>query len=337
MTVRRIQHRWLSTALAAILFALPVIPAFATDGDLPPSDPPVATITAAVTFAGTSLQGLTAEQAGAAIAAAMPSRAFDPIPVDAAGRIFVMDAGSALTADIAGLVADAMVASETVDLAPRWAVDSMAVGTFVAGIAADVDRNAVDAKRVVSRRRLKLTASSPGARLDRAAAIVSLTAALASEASGSAVSTVTVPVSVVAPRVTASNIGKTIIVSLGEFRVFLYNGARYEKIYRCAIGMRAYPTPRGTFKVVAKSAAPTWRNPYSAWSRKMPAYIRPGYYNPLGLRALYINAPGIRIHGTSKTWSIGRAASHGCIRLTNRNIVDIYPRVKVGTPVYIVK
>jgi lipoprotein-anchoring transpeptidase ErfK/SrfK len=69
----------------------------------------------------------------------------------------------------------------------------------------------------------------------------------------------------------------------------------------------------------------------------MPSHIGPGFYNPLGLRALYLSAPGIRIHGTAQTWSMGHRASHGCIRLTNHNILDLYPRVKVGTPVYIVK
>ncbi len=69
----------------------------------------------------------------------------------------------------------------------------------------------------------------------------------------------------------------------------------------------------------------------------MPAYIPPGPTNPLGLRALYLNSPGIRIHGTYKTWTIGTAASHGCMRVANSQIVKLYPLVPVGTPVFIIK
>jgi L,D-transpeptidase ErfK/SrfK len=71
----------------------------------------------------------------------------------------------------------------------------------------------------------------------------------------------------------------------------------------------------------------------------MPAVIRSGRNNPLGTRALYLNAPGIRIHGVppGENSSIGRAASHGCIRLNNANAIILFPLVSVGTPVYIVK
>ena len=332
MTARRTKLKVLATLLAAVLLALPVLPAFAADGDVTPTAP---TIAAAVTVGGVLLQDKNAEEASAAIAAIETS--FAPLPVKGDGHVSLLDADSALRIDIAATVAAAFAATETTTLVPTYVVDASAVTAFVTGFARTIDGNAVDAKRLVSKRRLKIGASRTGRKVDQAGAVTVLTAALISEASGAAVATVTVPVGLVKPRVTLKNIGKTIIVALGEFRVLLYNGAKIEHTYRCAIGMRAHPTPRGTFKVIAKSAAPTWRNPYSDWSTKMPSYIKPGFYNPLGLRALYLNAPGIRIHGTSKSYSMGHAASHGCIRLTNHNVVDIYPRVKVGTPVYIVK
>jgi len=332
MKARRTNLKVLATLLAAVLLALPVLPAFAADGDVPPTEP---TITAAVTVGGVLLQNKTAEEASAAVAAIESS--FAPLPVTGDGHVFSLEATHALRLDVSATVAAAFAATGTTTLAPTYIVDSSAVSAYAAEFARAIDRKAIDAKRVVSRRRLRISASKTGRKLDRAGAVSVLTAALTSEASGAAVATVTVPVGLVKPKVTLANIGKTIIVSLGEFRVLLYNGAKIEHTYRCAIGMRAHPTPRGTFKVIAKSAAPTWRNPYSDWSMKMPAYIKPGYYNPLGLRALYLSAPGIRIHGTSKSYSMGHAASHGCIRLTNHSVVDIYPRVKVGTPVYIVK
>jgi L,D-transpeptidase ErfK/SrfK len=67
----------------------------------------------------------------------------------------------------------------------------------------------------------------------------------------------------------------------------------------------------------------------------MPSYIGPGPRNPLGTRALYLNASGIRIHGTNNSNSIGTAASHGCMRLRRADIEDLYPLVPIGTPVFI--
>jgi lipoprotein-anchoring transpeptidase ErfK/SrfK len=329
MRARRTRYKLVASVLVALLLALPVVPAVAADGD------PV--VKTGVTIGGTSLQGMTAEEASVTIGLAVPASALATLSVEADGHVFPLVPGSVLALDLDGLVADALAAPEGLVLMPRYSVDATAVSAFVDGVAAVVNRKAVSAKRVISHRRLRISASSTGSTVGRASSIATLTVALASRLPGAEVATVTLPVTHPAPRTTLANIGKTIIVSLREFKVILYKGAKVEKSYRCAIGMNAYPTPRGVFKVIAKSAAPTWRNPYSSWSQSMPAFIRPGYYNPLGLRALYLSASGIRIHGTSKTYSIGHKASHGCIRLTNHSVVDIYPRVKVGTPVYIVR
>ena len=69
----------------------------------------------------------------------------------------------------------------------------------------------------------------------------------------------------------------------------------------------------------------------------MPETIGPGPGNPLGTRALYLSAPGIRFHGipSGENWSIGQAASHGCMRMHRWDVEDFYPRVPVDTPVYI--
>jgi len=329
MTVLRTRHKLIAIALAALLLALPVLPAFAAD--------PEPVITAEITAAGASLQGKTALEAREIISSAFAAPMFDPLPVVADGHAFTLDADSALSLDVTASVDAAFAATEATALAPVFVVDAPAVTTFVTALAKKVDHAAVNSKRIVSHKSFRISASSEGAKTDQASAVATITAALVTEAAGSGAATVTVPVTVLKPKITRANIGKTIVVVLGHFRVRLYKGTKLEKSYRCAIGMRAYPTPRGVFKVIAKSAAPTWRNPYSRWSRGMPSHIDPGFYNPLGLRALYLNAPGIRIHGTSKTYSMGHAASHGCIRLTNHDVVDIYPRVKVDTPVYIIK
>jgi hypothetical protein len=55
--------------------------------------------------------------------------------------------------------------------------------------------------------------------------------------------------------------------------------------------------------------------------------------NPLGVRALYLGSSMYRIHGTDAPWTIGTAASKGCIRLYNEDVLDLYPRVRIGTKV----
>ncbi|HEY5468456.1 MAG TPA: L,D-transpeptidase family protein [Coriobacteriia bacterium] len=320
--------RFVSAALALTLL-LGTLPAFAGGGD------PV--VTAGVTVAGVPLVGMTAAQAHRAIAAACSTPTLAPLAVDASGIAFSMQVETAVALDIDGMVADALAAAETTDMAPRWTADGTAISSFVATVAKAIARKAVNAKRTIVNHRLKVVAQVNGRALDTAAALQAVSGAVTAEigAGGSTQATVTVPVLVIRAKTTTANIGKTILVVLHERKVYLYKNTKLEKSYRCAIGMSAHPTPKGLFKVIAKSAHPAWHNPGSAWAKGMPSYIKPGYYNPLGLRALYLNASGIRIHGTAKTWSMGHAASHGCIRLTNHNVLDIYPRVPVGTPVYI--
>ena len=66
----------------------------------------------------------------------------------------------------------------------------------------------------------------------------------------------------------------------------------------------------------------------------LPGYVPGGHrLNPLGVRALYLGASMYRIHGTDAPWTIGEAVSKGCIRLYNEDVVDLYPRVPIGTRV----
>jgi lipoprotein-anchoring transpeptidase ErfK/SrfK len=157
-------------------------------------------------------------------------------------------------------------------------------------------------------------------------------------ADGAAQPTVVIPVKTLVAKGPLS-LGKTIVIVLSERKLYLYKNSKLEKTFRCAVGQKRYPTPLGTWKIVRKVKNPSWYNNGAAWARKMAAYIPPGRNNPLGTRALYLNADGIRIHGIPayENSSIGHAASHGCIRLKNSDALKIFPLVPVGTRVYIVK
>jgi len=148
---------------------------------------------------------------------------------------------------------------------------------------------------------------------------------------------VELPVRTVRPKVTNEKVGKAIIVDLSSNTITLLDAFKSVKSYRVATAMRGYLTPPGSWHVIGKVMNPTWHNPApDTWGKGEPLVIPPGPNNPLGTRALYLDAPGIRIHGTPADYSIGTYASHGCIRMHIPESEALYPLVPVGTPVFII-
>jgi lipoprotein-anchoring transpeptidase ErfK/SrfK len=140
----------------------------------------------------------------------------------------------------------------------------------------------------------------------------------------------------VQPKVTEDELGKTIEVDLASNRLTFYDGLKVVKTYPVATGQPSFPTPQGTWKVVHKRVNPSWTNPDpEGWGKGMPKVIPPGPGNPLGTRAMSLNASGILIHGTYASGSIGSYASHGCIRMLLSDVEALYPQVPIGTPVLI--
>ena len=177
-----------------------------------------------------------------------------------------------------------------------------------------------------------MRSSTPGLKTD-----VEETTELITEALLGGTKRVELAVDDVDPEISDADLGQTLWVDLTDREVTLYNGTVPEKTYGIAIGTPGHSTPRGTFEVTLKRYMPTWRNPGSSWAASMPAYIAPGPSNPLGTRAINISASGIRFHGTTQDWSIGRAASHGCMRMHRWDVEDLYDRVEVGARVLIAK
>jgi lipoprotein-anchoring transpeptidase ErfK/SrfK len=128
-------------------------------------------------------------------------------------------------------------------------------------------------------------------------------------------------------------VGK-ITVDLSSTTLTLERNGKVVKTYRVAIGQPAYPTPTGTFKIVNKQKNPTWNPPDSPWAEGLGA-IPPGPGNPLGTRWIGTSAPAVGIHGTYADYSIGSAASHGCLRMHIPEVEELYEMVAVGMPVEI--
>ena len=110
------------------------------------------------------------------------------------------------------------------------------------------------------------------------------------------------------------------------------------KTYTVATGTARYPTPKGKFSIVLKRRNPVWVNPDpTGWGASLPPRIPAGPGNPLGTRAMNLNTPGIRIHGTSNVASLGTSASHGCIRMAIPDAEELFEKVDQGTPVVIIQ
>jgi L,D-transpeptidase catalytic domain/Putative peptidoglycan binding domain len=180
--------------------------------------------------------------------------------------------------------------------------------------------------------RLVFVEAKAGTALDSKRAEELLTAALEDGSSSVRLST-----HAVEPKVTPATMGPTIVVHVDTNMLELYDGFRVARTWDVATAKPGWITPGGEWTIYRKAENPTWTNPaLDSWGAGLPAVIPGGPGNPMGTRALYITAPGlIRIHGTSSPESIGRYASHGCIRMHNEQIEQLYELVPVGTKVII--
>lgn len=95
---------------------------------------------------------------------------------------------------------------------------------------------------------------------------------------------------------------------------------------------------RGVMQISQKKVNPSWTPTPTMLKEnpKLPSWVPGGHpMNPMGVRALYLGSSAYRIHGTDAPWTIGQPVSKGCIRLYNKDIVDLYDRVKMGAKVII--
>lgn len=129
-----------------------------------------------------------------------------------------------------------------------------------------------------------------------------------------------------------------IVIRTSERKLYLPLGDGSALRYPVAVGMRGKQW-QGTARIDGKYVEPAWSPPDEVKRAKpsLPDVIPPGPNNPMGARALTLDRGEYAIHGTSRSMraSIGTAASFGCIRMLNEDIVDLYDRVRVGTTVVV--
>lgn len=130
----------------------------------------------------------------------------------------------------------------------------------------------------------------------------------------------------------------TIVIKQSERKLYYVLGDGMALRYDVAVGKAGMQWSGETF-VQSKRKNPGW-SPTPRMRRenpRLPAYVPPGPRNPLGVRAIYLGWSAYRIHGTNAPWSIGRAASSGCIRMRNNDVTDLFERVHIGAPVHVIR
>ena len=115
---------------------------------------------------------------------------------------------------------------------------------------------------------------------------------------------------------------RRVVVSLTDRKLALLVDGEIVRVFPVAVGAPASPSPVGRFTIVNRLSDPTYYRPGKV--------IGPGPSNPLGTRWLGLDRKGDGIHGTDEPQSIGYARSHGCIRLRNEDVQELFPLLRVG-------
>jgi lipoprotein-anchoring transpeptidase ErfK/SrfK len=115
---------------------------------------------------------------------------------------------------------------------------------------------------------------------------------------------------------------RRVVVSILDRKLALLENDQVVGIYPVAVGAPVSPSPIGTFSIVNRVSNPTYYKPGKV--------VGPGRANPIGTRWIGLSAKGYGIHGTDAPASIGFARSHGCIRLRNQDVEQLFARVRAG-------
>jgi lipoprotein-anchoring transpeptidase ErfK/SrfK len=302
-----------------------------------------------ISVGGVDVGGMTRDEAVREVRERAEETLYDDITIRAAGHTWIVTPASlGMTAGVESAVAQAFAVAEEMSFVDRvyhrlrnvpvevsvdlgFASDPVGVQAFVRQAFDEVALPAVNARFALVGSELVTRRSRLGQELRSGDAVQAILGALEQRAGQ-----VEAPVRTLQPEVATAALGQSIVVDLSENRLYLYEGLKPVRDYAVATAAPGYETPVGTWKVVDKRENPTWYNPaLDTWGAELPRVIPPGPGNPLGTRALYLNAPGIRIHGTYNSPSIGTYASHGCIRMLISESEELFQLVGTGARVII--
>ena len=299
-------------------------------------------IAAGVTAAGTDLAGLTADEAAARLNEVHGARLENGlVTVQAADITWKLKTADAavqfdeLQSAKRALYAGRTAGGKPVDVPLAVTYKKEPVDKFAARIDRRLRRPARNAQLRISVRKVRVTHSRRGRDINRRQLIKSIAARLTNPNLDRVIKQKVISVK---PKVTANELRRSastvITIEQRTFKLRLFKHLKVVKTYKVAVGLPQYPTPRGLFSITNKQVNPVWSVPNSPWAGELAGSTVTGPGNPLKARWMGITG-SVGIHGTGESGSIGTRASHGCIRMHVPDVIALYKRVPIGTPVLI--
>jgi lipoprotein-anchoring transpeptidase ErfK/SrfK len=342
------RHRWF--ILVAVLLLVLIggaVAAFAYDSSRDD------VIAEGVTIAGVDVGGMKTEQARMLVQRELQKPLERPIAVFRGPQRFRLSAHDAgVKADVRGMVDEALQRSrdgsifsrvarditggeEHAQVSARVTYSTRAVEQLVERVEKRLNRPARDAEvsfpsleKVKEQKGRKVKAASLQQRIAQALTVPGVERR------------VRAPVRILKPKVTQAELADkypvVLVADRYNFQLRLYKNLALQKEYTIAVGALGFDTPAGLYHIQNKAVDPAWHVPNSAWAGDLAGTIVPGgtAENPLKARWLGI-FDGAGIHGTDQTYTLGSAASHGCIRMAIPDVIELYDQVPVGAPIYI--
>jgi lipoprotein-anchoring transpeptidase ErfK/SrfK len=224
----------------------------------------------------------------------------------------------------------------TTSISPQVTYSEPAINRFVRLIAKEINREPRNADVQASGDSLEVVAGENGRKLRDNKLTKDLDEAVLN---ANAPHTIRAAVHAIKPEVTKSEVAAEypsyLTLDRSTFTLRLWEHLKLAKTYTVAVGMEGLETPEGLYAIQEKEENPTWHVPESSWAGSLAGQdIPPGPSNPIKARWMGI-FEGAGIHGTEETYSLGSAASHGCVRMAIPDVEELYDRVEVGTPIFI--
>jgi lipoprotein-anchoring transpeptidase ErfK/SrfK len=293
--------------------------------------------------AGLDIGGQTLSQAAATLDAAFAAALAQPIEFRVAGHRKRLDPATIGFGFDPGRTArrayDAAVAAggQPVDVPLHVTYDGEALAAFTVALDRASDLRPRSAKLKMTIRRMKVRRARMGWSIDEKALALSLDALLADPHAARIVRVERVRVH---PKVNVIDLRRkhraVLTIDRASFKLRYFKNLKRKRTYGIAVGAPGFETPTGRFSIHNKAVNPAWSAPDEPWAGAYRNEVVEGgsAENPLKARWMGI-VGGVGIHGTAAEYSIGTAASHGCIRMRVADVIDLYPRVPVGTAVLI--
>ena len=310
-----------------------------------------------VSIAGVPVGGLHEAAARSKLERDLVTRLNQPVRLHSGTRTWTLDPRQAhVRVDLANMLQQAVSASRAGSIFTRTArglfggsvhrdipivvsYSHHTVSALTAQIREQVNRPPVDASVHPTATGLQAVAGQLGLSVDSNRLGERINQVLAGGGSNRAIG---VPTQKVPPKVTTAQLAAKypayIVVDRNDFRLRFYSHLKLERTYEIAVGMEGLETPAGVHKIEWEQVNPPWYVPKKAWAGSLAGtVVPPGPADPLKARFMSFDG-GAGIHGIdpSEYSSIGHDASHGCVRMRIPDVISLYGKSPVGTPVYII-